>query len=1287
MSSGALLAQEARALSSLQRSMVLSSLRAPRSGLYVLQAAFDFPDALDIGLLRTAWRKVAERHAALQTRIGISSDGEIRQRIEPDAEVEWAEIDWSAIKPEEWSARLEAFLKSERERGFDFTAGVPMRIAVLRKPGGAHCLVWSGHHALLDGRSYPVLWGDLFRCYERREDRSLENVPSPPRGADDRVLSSAISRAFEEADDINRSSAPRSQSVTEPRAQASDSAAERYWREYLADAPPTTAFIVDRLRPALGRDQEQDFGEARGVLSEEVTAELWRFAELHGITVNTLVLGAWTLLLSRYSGRSDVVFGVTRTLRSSECHALGLFINTVPFRARVQAGMPAAEWLRSVRQTWLAGREFAHTPLESIHAWSGMPAGTPMFDSVVVYDNEPLTESVRKLGGLAGYCRAYGVQRADVPITVVAYGRPRLSVTIWYDARLFSRFVMDGVAGHVTTLLGSLAAEPMQAKTPAPQKPFASDLCVHRLFERQARRTPQKAALEYPGGIILYSELNERANRLARALRAKGAGPEDFIAVRMERSPDAVVAFLAVLKCGAAFLPIDPALPEERIASMLEDARPRLTLEDVAPAHGEPSGDLPDIAGPENAAYLVYTSGSSGKPKGVVVTHRSIVNHTLAAIRVFGINENDRRLQFAPVGSDVYIGELLNYLSSGATIVFCPGRHSAQEFTRLLDEHRITITAFTGSWWSEWVASLVSSGSAVPGSLRALCVGMEQTQPGALMKWRGIAAGRVRWFNAYGPSEACPTSTIYEAGSSEYECAAFVPIGKPIANTQAYVLDAELNPVPAGIAGELYIGGEGVARGYIGAPEMTSARFLADPFRPGGRMYRTGDLAFRLPDGNLVFLGRLDRQAKIRGFRVELEEIEAVLAKHPSVVQCAVVADGAPGEERLIAYVTRCEVGTVDDLRAHLARRLPAHMIPAAYVMLDRMPLNSSGKIDRQALPAYRPEQPEAVVSDQPRTETERRLAVLWREALGISRAAATDNFFECGGDSLRATRLLTLVQRDFGREVSMSALFRAPTLARLAALIDEGGAAARPMAVNTAGSQVPIFFISASEDDDWRFSGLAARLGQSRPFFGLANPLRGGESLTVEETAARVCRSVREAKPRGPYILGGYCFGGVVAFEAARQLTAAGEDVRLIVLIDSVAPGYPKLLRSGGRYWREMPRVLSGAFRFREIAEHIGFAGRLARRQTISPPDDPRARAAAAYVLKPAAVPAIQFLAGDDRVRSRVLDDPRLGWRDVCPAGFEARRIAGSHATLFLERSSAELASALGEILAAQGC
>ncbi len=1263
--SGTLARQKTRPLTSLQRSMVLSSLRAPRSGLYVLQAAFDFPEPVDADLLRTAWRQVAERHAALRTCIDIGRDGEIRQRVDPGADVEWEEIDCADVRQPEWPGRLEALLQSERERGFDFAAGVPLRIAVMRKRDGAHCLVWSGHHALLDGRSYAVLWGDLFRCYEAL--RSGCEPMLPPAGS-----------FHDHLDWIERQD---------------EAAAERYWRECLADAQ-TTGFIVDRLRPALARDPEHDYGEARAVLSAEATAELWRFAERRGITVNTLLLGAWALLLSRYSGRRDVVFGVTRTLRNSKIPAVGLFINTVPFRVSAEGGIPAPEWLRTIREAWVAGREYAYTPLESIHRWSGVAPGTPLFDSVVAYDNEPLTESVGRLGGLAAYCRAHGVQRADVPITVVAYGKPRLSVNVLYDARLFSAAVMDGVAADVTRLLSdfvdSAPSRPRLADVSEPSAP-ASDVCVHRLFERQARRTPDKAALEYPGGIILYSELNERANRLARVLRAKGAGPEDFVAVRMERSPDAVVAFLAVLKSGAAFLAIDPALPAERIAAMLDDARPRLTLDELgrwqSEMEAEASDDLPDIAAPTNAAYAVYTSGSSGRPKGVVVTHRSIVNHTIAAVRAFGVTEKDRRLPFAPVGSDVYIAELLNYLSSGATMVFCPGRHSAQEFTRLLDQHRITITAFTGSWWSAWVASLAAGSSAVPSSLRALCVGMEQTQPDALLAWRRLAGKRIRWFNAYGPSETCPTSTIYEAGSSEYECAAFVPIGRPIENTQAYVLDADLNPLPAGIAGELYIGGEGVARGYLGAPELTSARFLPDPFRPGGRIYRTGDLAFRLPDGNLVFLGRVDRQVKIRGFRVELEEIEAVLAKHPSVVQCAVVADGPPGQERLIAYLMRrgAQTAGADDVRTHLARHLPAHMVPASFVAVDKMPLTSNGKIDRQALLACEPQPAGAGVSGELPTETERRLGVLWRDALGVASAAVTDNFFECGGDSLRATRLLTQVEREFGMEVSMSALFRAPTLARLATVIDENAGAVQALAVHAAGSEAPIFFISAAADDASRFSSMAERLGNDRPFFGVANPLGAGESLSVEEIAARACHSIRERRSRGPYILGGYCFGGVVAFEAARQLTAAGEEVRLIVLLDSVAPGYPRLLRSGGRYWRELPRALSGAFRLREIAEHIGFAGRLVRRLTIAPPADPRARAASAYVLQPTGIPVVQLLAGEDAVSSRVLDDPRLGWRDVCRAGFEARRLAGAHDTLFLERSSAELAAALGEILAAQ--
>jgi amino acid adenylation domain-containing protein len=763
-------------------------------------------------------------------------------------------------------------------------------------------------------------------------------------------------------------------------------------------------------------------------------------------------------------------------------------INTLPFRVPVVPEASLSDWLLQIRRNWKAVRD---------HERGGLPKGT--FDTIVVYDHEPPGEALRRLAGPWQHRHLRRVQRTDSPLLLAAYGSPALSLEIAFDTRLFSTATTGGMARHLEALLSSFASQPdaklseLKMLTPgeehwlveelnqAPAK-SAPAVSVHELFEAQVRREPTRTAIESSGQSLSYADLNRRANQLARALEKRGAGPEQIVAISMEASPEAVIAVLAVLKAGAAFLPLDPSLPEERLKWMLDDARPKLVLAHVDEAKGEPDGDLPLLAGSDQAAYVIYTSGSSGRPKGVVVTHGALANHARAAARRCGITQSDRRLQFASFASDVFVAEVFNYLCAGATLVFglSPSGRSLGEFLRALERERITVTGIPSTWWHEWVAALSAGTATIPPALRAVIAGMERVDPAAFRAWKRLAGDRVRFFNAYGPTETTCTATIYEAGSSEWEDGDHVPIGRPLDNLRAYVLDSGARPVPTGIAGELYLGGAGVARGYLNQPETNALKFLPDPFskQPDSRMYRTGDMVFYLPDGNLVFIGRADRQVKIRGFRVELDEIEMVLEQHPSVRRCAVVLDP---DERLVAYLTG-DGPQRAELRRHLIQRLPSHMIPAGFILLPELPLTATGKIDRQALPR---DVPELLSSgfEEPTTETERALASLWRDVLGLDRPGVADDFFESGGDSLRAARLLARIAAHFGKELPMAALLRGPTIAHLAAALDGSDDLAHAVVpLRPHGSWPPLFCISSTADDPHCFRHLPDHLPASSP-------------------------------------------------------------------------------------------------------------------------------------------------------------------------------------------------------------
>lgn len=1199
-----------RPLTSLQKSMVLASLRAPRSGSYVLQEVCQVAGELDLALLKRAWCLVARRHPALCTSIVAGPGDQLWQQVNEKLEIPWQELDWTGLAPDITEEKLAVFLREDWERGFNFDHGIPARFTLLRNSVRSSNLIWTVHHALLDGRSCLIVWQELFAFYDGFLHGTEVRLAAPttfPQYLD-----------WLQRQDFSR--------------------AERYWRQYFAGLSETTDYVVDRIHPAALQSAAFDaegFAKEGVRLSEKLTEELWNFARCHEISVNTLVQGAWALLLSRYSGRADVVFGVTRAGRSSMPDAeavVGVLINTLPFRITVLPDTPLLAWLKQIRQQWLDMRQYEHTPLERVWEWSGLPPGMPPFDSLLVYDHEPPEQTLQKLGGDWRWRTLRRVQRTDSPLTLAAYGKPVLSLEIVYDMRLFRSATVTAMAGHLRTLLQSFITQPdcplatlkmlagreekcLVQEWNQTEVAFPRNLCAHQLFEQQARRTPEKTALDSPQGPIRYHELNQRANQLARSLRDRNAGPEDLIAICLDRSPEAVIAVLAVLKAGAAFLPLDPGLPSARLASMLKDARPKVVLAreldfeklkssgcevvSLDRLQGEianqPSEDFSGIATPENASYAIYTSGSTGLPKAVVVTHRSLVNHTLAASRVYGISDADRRLQFASLGTDVFIAEVFNYLCCGATLVFGLNRNenSVREFLRFLDEQRITITGIPSTWWNEWVTAMSDDRLALPSSLRAAIIGMERVNPAAFLDWKRVVGNRIRWFNAYGPTETTPTAAIYEAGSSEWERGSFVPIGRPIANTTAYVLDSAGNPAPVGVPGELYIGGDGVARGYLNSPDLTSERFLPDTFSasPGGRLFRTGDLVFYLPDGNLVFLGRADRQVKIRGFRVELEEIEAVLAQHPAVSQCVVVVDPRQGQDSLVAYLTPANrpAPAPDELRRHLSRFLPDHMLPAAFVNLPEMPLTSSGKIDRLSLPRSEQQRlsPKRAFRE-PSTQTEKRLAALWREVLDIAPVGATDNFFELGGDSLRATRLITLIYREFGRELPLAAVLRSPTIARLASALELDGCAA---SLQDRNSRAPCHGIAAIQPSGSSpvfycvhgfavFRHLARRLDRDQPILGIApvDPFELPVPYHLDDFTSRYLATLRAAQPRGPYVLGGWCNAGVIAYEMAQQLWAQGECVPLLVLFDAVnpaaAPGYMEWRSLSGRLRFQLDRL-----------------------------------------------------------------------------------------------------------------
>jgi amino acid adenylation domain-containing protein len=897
------------------------------------------------------------------------------------------------------------------------------------------------------------------------------------------------------------------------------------------------------------------------------------------------------------------------------------------------------------------------------------------------------------------------------------------------------------------------------------------------LFEAQVARTPQGVAVVHGQALLTYGELNQRSNRLAHHLRDLGVGPETLVGLCAVRSLELIVGLVGIIKAGGAYIPLPPDYPPERMAHLIRDSQmpvivtqqrlegrlrevgkadtPLLVCVDresatvsersglLSPAphegvegeaHGTTDDNPPLISRPDSLIYVIYTSGSTGEPKGVAVEHHAVARHSAAFARYFCLSPSDRVLQFAPLSFDVSVEEIFPTLSTGGRLVLRPDAApvSVAEFHSFIMEQQATVLNLPTSYWNEWMKEIERRGLALPPSLRLVIAGSETVTSRQLARWWKIGGKRARWCNAYGTTEAVITSTIYEPAIEAVPSP--VPIGRPIAGTEIYLLDNRGQPVPEGEAGELCIGGEKLARGYLHAPAMTAWHFVPDPFSPGigARLNRTGDYARRLPDGNLEFLGRRDDQVNMRGFRVELAEIEAALAALPEVSEAAVIARGKGAEKRLVAYVVPAsEFGqqsprslTGSEFRRLLKDKLPAYMIPATYIELDALPRRPNGKVDRHALPEPGSERPELnQTMIRPADEVEEKLSAIWREVLSLDAVGVQDDFFDLGGHSLQAVRLVSAVSGLTGQKLSLRSLYEARTIRRFAERLRQEPSADKTsslMVIQPQGSKPPLYFVhGAGGGMIWGYANLARHLGPEQPVYAFqSHALDGGEEFaSLEEMAAGYVADLRASQPSGPYHLGGYCFGGEVAYEMARQLRAAGQPVDLLVLFNAMPPNSefekvrmtPAFLRGFlANSWAWLRHFLDwssedkrkflkqkadwikricGRVEHRaeaidqKIADRIDLPAFAEKRRDLW---DIHLRASARYHPKPYEGKVLLF-------RTQIFPvlcsfDPTFGWKEYVNGRLEVRLISGAHESILDEPHVREVASQMAACLRGQG-
>jgi amino acid adenylation domain-containing protein/non-ribosomal peptide synthase protein (TIGR01720 family) len=1290
-------------LSPTQQGLLFHTLSAPDSGTYFMQLSFKLEGEFEADDFEAAWREVIARHAALRTAFRWQETDEPLQIVYEKVDVACERLDWSHSPEAEQAKLLREYLKEQRGRRFDLERAPLVRLTLIHLGNGAYQFVWGWSHLILDGWCVPLVLRELFFCYQEKQGRTVPSLRVSPPYRD--------YIAWLQRQDLAK--------------------AEAHWRKTLKDfAAPTPLPSEQSSRDSGSGEYKEQHIYVSAAASEQIQA----FARHEQITMNVIAQAAWGLLLSRYAGERDVVFGATLSGRPAELPdveaILGLFITTLPVRVRIAETDLAGPWLRRLQAEQAELREFEYSPLVQVQEWSEVPAGTALFESILVFENYPIDSSGEWTHGLR-ISNVQSQERTNYPLTLMVVPGKQISVRALYDGGRFDDGAIAAVLQHYSVLLESLAVNadgPVCKIVLVTQEEkrqhivarnntataFSEDASIAELFEMQVQRTPEAIAVTCGGDRVSYRELSEQSTRLGSYLREKGAGAGSLVAICLERSVDMVVGLFGILKAGAAYVPVDPTYPAERVLFMLQDAGVKMILTEEkllenlpqtgAPAvcqdrhqreiFGSSREPLPRVDA-ESLAYVMYTSGSTGKPKGVMVRHRSVVNFLESMCRKPGITADDVMLAITTLSFDIAGLELYAPLIAGARVEIAPREVAVDPalLSRKMREVRATVMQATPATWR----MLVDSGWKGQRNLRILCGG-EALAPELASEL--LSRGESVW-NLYGPTETTIWSAVHQVTRVD---SSSVPIGHPIANTQIYILDKDQNLVPEGVPGELYIAGVGLAQGYLNRAELTTERFVPEPFseQPGALMYRTGDLARYRSDGALEHLGRLDYQVKVRGHRIELGEIEAILEEHEGVAQAVAVArETSAGDTRLIAYFTVLPGHTLSspELMSHLKSQLPAHMIPSVFVQLESFPLTPNGKIDRKALPA--PQQPVKAPEAQSVAATtglEIQLQNIWERVLGVRPIGTRDNFFELGGHSLLAIRLFAQMEKVFGKNIPLATLFQAPTIEEFAEVLrreDWASAWSSLVALQPNGSAPPFFCVHSLGANLVSYAQLARHVGLDQPFHGLQPiGLDGKETphTRIEDMAAHYLREIRAIQPEGPYYLGGVCLGGVVAFEMSQQLQAAGQEVALLLLVDAGFPGRPKHMVERVQWNGGLPAVADyylGEVLLRSPKERAAYVStrvrnigrRLAHVLSANGNSNPygeemshleelmqrvkEANNIAGNSYVPQYYPGkITFLwCSDTPLRS--YRDRRMAWSQVAGGGLEVHAIPGNHLTM----------------------
>ncbi|MGH9941133.1 MAG: non-ribosomal peptide synthetase [Pyrinomonadaceae bacterium] len=1019
---------------------------------------------LDAPALRRSLEAVVRRHEVLHT-VFPEVDGHPVQSVTPETRVPLPLIDLRHLPERDREDEARRLIVGKNQQPFDLVRGPLFRAEVLRLGDTRHWLLLNLHHIVCDYWSLNILRNEIGAFYEALSAGATPSLPDLPIQYAD-FASWQKGRAQDER-------------MAEQLA---------YWKQHLRDDVTALELPTDRKRSSA----QVHHGEREIFrITEELTGKLETLGRSERATLFMTLMAAFQTLLHRYTDQDDIIVGFPvsgRTRRETE-GLIGAFINTLALRTNLAGDPSFRELLGRVRQTTLDAlthQELSFPELIKEIKPERDVSGKSVFRVMFNFRDTHLPTICLTDLTISSLDVFGGAMDLDLVLTLEMTDA-RLAGAFEYSADLFDAATIKRLLGHFRTLLEGIVADPAQPISQLPlltaderwqllvewndtEAEYPKDECVHELFERQAKRTPDAIAVVSEDTRLTYEVLNRRANQVAHFLRKRGVKPEVLVGVYMERTPAMIVAILGILKAGGGYLPLDSAYPKERVSLVMRDARTPLLLSEwhlevtlpVLDADvicldrdwemfaREDEENLSSGVTPDNLAYVIYTSGSTGDPKGVMIRHQSLTNYIEAVSKVYELAASDRVLQFAPISFDTSVLEIFPCLTRGATLMLRSDEmlQSASSFLRKCEDWDLTVIVLPTAFWHELVMSMNAEALVIPPSIRLVAIGGERALPERLAAWWKLVSQAVRLCNGYGPTETTVVATICEltrqlAANAVTSASRNVSIGRPLANTQIYILDSRLQPVPVGVHGEIHIGGAGLARGYLNKNELTAERFIPHPFRraSGERVYKTGDQGCYLPNGDIEFLGRLDNQVKIRGFRVELGEVETVLARHDGVREVVVTeSEDASGEKRLTAYLVphRRRPLATGELRGFLKRWLPDYMIPSSFVVLDELPRTPHGKIARRALPAVtRTATGETFVA--PRNHVEKMLAGIWAEVLRVERIGINCDFFELGGHSLLAMQVISRVHSALDVELPLATLFgEAATVAGMAALVIE---------------------------------------------------------------------------------------------------------------------------------------------------------------------------------------------------------------------------------------------------------